>query len=55
MAAYFLFQTFIVSGDTGYGEAFCGAGKAIADKYGSEDLYHFENDGNDEDSKPSLI
>ena len=39
----------IASGDTGYGEAFCGAAKAIVEKYGSEDLYHFENDGNDED------
>ena len=39
----------ITSGDTAYGEAFCGAGKAIAEKYGCKDLHHFENDGTDED------
>ena len=44
----------IVSGDPSYGDAFCGAGKAIVEKYGSEDLYHFENDGTDEDVKAIL-
>lgn len=39
----------IASGDTSYGEAFCGAGNAIAERYGVEHLYHFENDGTDED------
>lgn len=39
----------VVSGDTGYGEAFCQAGDKIADMYGVECLYKVENDGTDAD------
>ena len=39
----------IVSGDTSYGEAFCGAGDVIADTYGVPCLLKVENDGTEED------
>ncbi len=39
----------IASGDTAYGDAFCKSGDVIAETYGCEHLYHFENDGTDED------
>ena len=39
----------IVSGDTGYGEAYCGAGNVISEQYNVPFLYKFENDGTDED------
>lgn len=39
----------VVSGDTGYGEAFCQAGDVIADQYNVPCLYKVENEGTDED------
>lgn len=39
----------VVSGDTGYGEAYCQAGDTISDQYGVPCLYKVENDGTDED------
>lgn len=39
----------VVSGDTGYGDAYCGAGDKIADEYGVEVLYKVENAGEPED------
>ncbi len=39
----------VVSGDTGYGEAYCQAGDKISEMYGVECLYKVENDGTDED------
>ena len=39
----------VVSGDTAYGDAFCGAGDAIAEEYNVPVLYKVENDGSDED------
>ena len=39
----------IVSGDQGYGDAFCGAGDTIAEEYSVPCLYKVENDGTDED------
>ena len=39
----------IVSGDQGYGEAFCKAGDVIAEQYNVPCLYKVENDGTDED------
>lgn len=39
----------IVSGDTGYGEAYCKAGDEISDQYDVPCLYKVENDGTDED------
>ena len=39
----------VVSGDTAYGDAFCGAGDAIAEEYNVPVLYKVENDGTDED------
>lgn len=39
----------IVSGDTGYGEAYGGAGDAIAEQYNVPLLYKLENEGTDED------
>jgi len=39
----------VVSGDTGYGEAYCQAGDNIAEEYGCPVLYKVENDGTDED------
>lgn len=39
----------VVSGDTAYGDAFCGAGDAIAEEYDVPVLYKVENDGTDED------
>lgn len=39
----------VVSGDTGYGEAYCQAGDKIADEYHVECLYKVENDGTDDD------
>ena len=39
----------IVSGDTGYGEAYCKAGDVIAEQYNVPCLYKVENDGSDED------
>lgn len=39
----------VVSGDTGYGEAFCQAGDTISEEYNVPCLYKVENDGTDED------
>lgn len=39
----------IVSGDQGYGEAYCKAGDVIAEQYSVPCLYKVENDGTDED------
>lgn len=39
----------VVSGDTGYGEAYCQAGDTIAETYDVPCLYKVENDGTDED------
>lgn len=39
----------IASGDTGYGEAFCGSGDKIAEKCNIPCLYKVENDGEEED------
>jgi len=39
----------VVSGDTGYGEAYCQAGDTISDQYDVPCLYKVENDGTDED------
>lgn len=39
----------IASGDSGYGEAFCGSGDKIAETYQVPCLYKIENDGTDED------
>ena len=39
----------VVSGDTGYGEAYCKAGDVIAEQYNVPCLYKVENDGSDED------
>lgn len=39
----------VVSGDRGYGEAYCGAGAKIVETYGSKVLYEVENAGTDED------
>lgn len=39
----------VVSGDTGYGEAYCKAGDVISDQYDVPCLYKVENDGTDED------
>lgn len=39
----------VASGDTGYGEAFCGSGDKIAKQYNVPCLYKVENDGTDED------
>ncbi|MBF0580243.1 class Ib ribonucleoside-diphosphate reductase assembly flavoprotein NrdI [Erysipelotrichaceae bacterium RD49] len=39
----------IVSGDTGYGEAYCQAGDKIAEDYDVEVLYRVENAGTQED------
>lgn len=39
----------IVSGDKGYGDAYCAAGDKIAEDYGVECLYKVENDGTAED------
>lgn len=39
----------IVSGNTGYGEAYCGAGNVISEQYNVPVLYKFEDDGTDED------
>jgi len=39
----------VVSGDTGYGEAYCQAGDNIAEAYNVPVLYKVENDGTDED------
>lgn len=39
----------IASGDSGYGEAFCGSGNKVAEKYNVPCLYKIENDGSDED------
>ena len=39
----------VVSGDTAYGDAYCGAGDAIAEEYNVPVLYKVENDGTDED------
>lgn len=41
----------IVSGDQGYGEAYCMAGDKIAETYGVECLYKVENSGTDDDLK----
>ena len=38
----------VVSGDTSYGDAFCGAGDAIAEEYNVPVLYKVENEGTDE-------
>lgn len=39
----------VVSGDTSYGDAYCGAAEKIADGYGINCLYKVENDGTDAD------
>lgn len=39
----------IVSGDQGYGEAYCKAGDVIAKQYNVPCLYKVENDGTEED------
>lgn len=39
----------VVSGDQGYGEAYCQAGDKIAETYDVECLYKVENSGTDED------
>ncbi|WP_294580823.1 class Ib ribonucleoside-diphosphate reductase assembly flavoprotein NrdI [uncultured Thomasclavelia sp.] len=39
----------IVSGDQGYGEAYCQAGDVIAEQYNVPCLYKVENDGTDDD------
>ena len=39
----------VVSGDTSYGEAYGGAGDAIAKQYNVSLLYKVENEGSDED------
>ena len=39
----------VVSGDTSYGDAFCGAGDVIAEEYNVPVLYKVENEGTDED------
>lgn len=39
----------IVSGDTGYGEAYCQAGDKISEQYQVPCLYKVENAGTDED------
>ena len=39
----------VVSGDTGYGEAYCKAGDVISEQYNVPCLYKVENDGTDED------
>lgn len=39
----------VVSGDTSYGEAYCGAAEKINEAYGAPILYKVENDGTDED------
>ena len=39
----------VVSGDTGYGEAYCQAGDTIAENYNVPCLYKVENEGTDED------
>ncbi|WP_297238164.1 class Ib ribonucleoside-diphosphate reductase assembly flavoprotein NrdI [uncultured Faecalicoccus sp.] len=41
----------IVSGDMGYGDAYCQAGDKIADEYGVECLYKVENAGEAGDIK----
>ena len=41
----------IVSGDLGYGEAYCLAGDKIAEAYHVPCLYKVENDGSEEDLK----
>ena len=45
----------IVSGDQGYGEAFCKAGDVIAEQYNVPCLYKVENDGTDEDIEEIII
>ena len=39
----------VVSGDLAYGDAYCGAGDAIAEQYNVPVLYKVENAGTDED------
>ena len=39
----------VVSGDTSYGDAFCGAGDVISEEYNVPVLYKVENDGTDDD------
>lgn len=41
----------IVSGDTGYGEAYCQAGDKISELYNCPLLYKVENMGSDDDYK----
>ena len=41
----------IASGNTGYGEAYCAAGKVISEQYNVPFLYKFEDEGTDEDIK----
>lgn len=42
-------QGVIVSGDKGYGEAFCKAGDIISQEFDVPCLYRFENNGTDAD------
>ena len=44
-----LLQGVVVSGDYGYGEAYCLAGDRIAEDYWTTVLYRVENAGSDED------
>ena len=44
-----LLKGVIVSGDLGYGEAFCKAGDVISENYNVPCLYKVENDGTAED------
>ena len=39
----------VVSGDTGYGDAYCLAGDKIAEEYGVDCLYKVENAGTAQD------
>lgn len=49
MASSTKIKAVIASGDTGYGEAFCGSGDKIAQQYNVPCLYKVENDGTEED------
>ena len=44
-----LLKGVIVSGDLGYGEAYCQAGDTISEQYQVPCLYKVENEGTDED------
>lgn len=44
-----LMRAVLVSGDRSYGDAYCSIGEIIAEQYGIECLYKFENAGTAED------